>query len=235
MNRLHKHSLSTGCSVVDKSTLDATATLSCKVCNFTTDSRVSFEAHIQIHKSRPDAYQCKECGHSFAAEASWKTHVLLLHRIKKPKPDDYCMDIRTPSPTTKVPMAPTATPKSQVKTGPKRRSGSKGVKADGGEAASKGQSTTKPGGIPKPAIDAEPVDAVECNNDDNDDDDEEQLVIDESQCKPFRPRENVCSVCRRAFSSPMELQRHFRGHGMAFLKKSKHTTNPLLKQTQHKT
>jgi hypothetical protein len=64
------------------------------------------------------------------------------------------------------------------------------------------------------------------DEDDEDEDDELALVIDESQSKPFRPRENVCSVCRRAFSSPLELGRHFRGHGMAFLKTAKHTPTP---------
>ena len=37
-----------------------------------------------------DCLQCKECGMCFASEPSWKKHLFLLHRIKKPQPDDYC-------------------------------------------------------------------------------------------------------------------------------------------------
>lgn len=37
----------------------------------------------------------------------------------------------------------------------------------------------------------------------------------------FKARANVCSVCACAFSNPLELRRHFRSHGMAFLRKSK--------------
>ena len=61
-------------------------------------------------------------------------------------------------------------------------------------------------------------------DEDDDDDDDGKLVIDEGESKTFRSRQNVCSVCRSAFSSPLELQRHFRGHGMAFLKGK----NPLM-------
>ena len=31
---------------------------------------------------------------SFASEPSWKKHLFLLHRIKRPQPWDYCDDIR---------------------------------------------------------------------------------------------------------------------------------------------
>ena len=31
---------------------------------------------------------------SFASESSWKKHLFLLHRIKRPQPWDYCDDIR---------------------------------------------------------------------------------------------------------------------------------------------
>ena len=37
-----------------------------------------------------DCLQCKECGMCFASEPSWKKHLFLLHRIKKPQLDDYC-------------------------------------------------------------------------------------------------------------------------------------------------
>ena len=29
----------------------------------------------------------------FASEPSWKKHLFLLHRIKRPQPDDYCADL----------------------------------------------------------------------------------------------------------------------------------------------
>merc|ERR1711994_499658 len=40
-----------------------------------------------------DFFQCKMCGMSFASEPSWKKHLFLLHRIKKPEPDQYCQDL----------------------------------------------------------------------------------------------------------------------------------------------
>ena len=70
--------------------------------------------------------------------------------------------------------------------------------------------------------DADKADAASAA--DGDDEEDARLVIDERESKPFRSRQNVCSVCRSAFSSPLELQRHFRGHGMAFLKGK----NPLM-------
>ena len=32
---------------------------------------------------------------SFASEPSWKKHLFLLHRIKRPQPSDYCHDLTT--------------------------------------------------------------------------------------------------------------------------------------------
>ena len=29
----------------------------------------------------------------FASEPSWKKHLFLLHRIKRPQPDDYCANL----------------------------------------------------------------------------------------------------------------------------------------------
>ena len=40
-----------------------------------------------------DCLQCKECGMCFASEPSWKKHLFLLHRIKKPQLDDYCENL----------------------------------------------------------------------------------------------------------------------------------------------
>ena len=95
----------------------------CALCEFSSDSRDEFLSHIRIHKpiiksgdmaSVPgllpsdndegqtaalnlnevsDCLQCKECGMCFASEPSWKKHLFLLHRIKKPQPDDYCDDL----------------------------------------------------------------------------------------------------------------------------------------------
>ena len=32
---------------------------------------------------------------SFASEPSWKKHLFLLHRIRRPQPWDYCNDLNT--------------------------------------------------------------------------------------------------------------------------------------------
>ena len=42
-----------------------------------------------------DFLQCKLCGMCFASEASWRKHLLILHRVKKPSPDFYCEDLPT--------------------------------------------------------------------------------------------------------------------------------------------
>ena len=176
INHLNKTALSLGSSVVADDIKAAAAGnknkgYSCKLCDFNTDNSISFQAHILIHKPHHygNSFQCKECGVSFASEPSWRTHLLLLHRIKKPDPGDYCTDLKVASVETRPPE-------------------------DSSEAS-------------------KDKDKAEASND------EDRLVIDEGGTT-FKSRKNVCTVCRSAFSSPMELKRHFRGHGMAFLKSS---------------
>ena len=69
---------------------------SCSLCVFTEKSREEFIRHISQHKLCDSYFQCKECGACFAAEPSWKKHLLLIHRIKNPAPDDYCQDLSIP-------------------------------------------------------------------------------------------------------------------------------------------
>jgi len=66
---------------------------SCSVCIFTETSREVFQSHISQHKLCQGYFQCKECGACFAAEPSWKKHLLLIHRVKNPTPEDYCQDL----------------------------------------------------------------------------------------------------------------------------------------------
>jgi uncharacterized C2H2 Zn-finger protein len=49
---------------------------------------------------------------------------------------------------------------------------------------------------------------------------EGELTIDEGAVS-FKARTNVCQVCSLAFSTPLELRRHFRSHGMAYLMTAK--------------
>ena len=65
----------------------------CSVCNFAEESREVFLSHIRQHKQCQTHFQCKECGACFAVEPSWKKHLLLIHRIKNPGPEEYCQDL----------------------------------------------------------------------------------------------------------------------------------------------
>lgn len=67
----------------------------CALCDFVSPSSDKFAAHIRIHLDdlNGDCLQCRECGMCFASEASWKKHLFLLHRIKKPQLSDYCQDL----------------------------------------------------------------------------------------------------------------------------------------------
>ena len=133
-NRLGRKSLVFGSTVSTKTAEDAA--YKCGLCDFTTNTRDSFQAHILIHRPvGSEFFQCKQCGMSFASEPSWKKHLFLLHRIKKPNPDEYCEDLVRSEPET--------------------------------------------------------ADSI---------------------------GEHSCSVCNKRFLTDLELRRHFRGHGMAFLK-----------------
>lgn len=64
----------------------------CGLCDFESDSRQKFSTHISLHN--PEGHlQCQECGMCFASEPSWKKHLFLLHRIKRPQPSDYCQSL----------------------------------------------------------------------------------------------------------------------------------------------
>ena len=71
----------------------ASENYTCSVCSFTEPNREVFLSHITQHKLCQTYFQCKECGACFAAEPSWKKHLLLIHRIKNPAPEDYCQDL----------------------------------------------------------------------------------------------------------------------------------------------
>ena len=65
----------------------------CSQCEFVDENKKSFQSHIIQHKSCQSFFQCMECGTCFAAEPSWKKHLLLMHRIKDPGPEHYCQDL----------------------------------------------------------------------------------------------------------------------------------------------
>ena len=66
---------------------------SCSVCSYRTKSRETFQRHIASHKAEEGSFQCKECGACFIVEVSWRRHLLLMHRIRRPDPEDYCQDL----------------------------------------------------------------------------------------------------------------------------------------------
>ena len=65
----------------------------CSQCEYVDEDRKRFQSHIIQHKSCQSFFQCMECGTCFAAEPSWKKHLLLMHRIKDPGPEHYCQDL----------------------------------------------------------------------------------------------------------------------------------------------
>ena len=65
----------------------------CSQCDLTETDRAAFLSHISQHKSCQSYFQCLECGTCFAAEPSWRKHLLLMHRIKDPGPHLYCQPL----------------------------------------------------------------------------------------------------------------------------------------------
>nr|XP_040569828.1 zinc finger protein 592-like [Lepeophtheirus salmonis] len=95
-NRLHKQAMSLGSTVLPKRM--RTSLHNCSLCDYKSNDRLSFLAHIKEHSEKYDNssntfLQCKECGMSFASEPSWKKHLFLIHRIRHPAPSDYLTDL----------------------------------------------------------------------------------------------------------------------------------------------
>ncbi len=116
-NRLNKQAMTFGATAFKTSPIKASGKHKCALCDFTTDISDSFASHIRVHKpvvnqsvatangkmvsykeAATDCLQCKECGMCFASEPSWKKHLFLLHRIKKPSSSDYCEDLSVSQP-----------------------------------------------------------------------------------------------------------------------------------------
>lgn len=166
----------------------------CALCDFSSELADSFASHIRIHKpiinrevvkegpavnfneatTFSDCLQCKECGMCFASEPSWRKHLFLLHRIKKPQASDYCDDLVIDK-TNQTELSPHRIEKKY------------------------------------------PSDKDEFDHED------EECSI-----------RNNCNVCLRSFNSELELRRHFRSHGVAFITK-KPTPPPLLQHQSLKT
>lgn len=68
---------------VQGSTLTTSSENLCLVCGLRPNTKTAFLEHIKLHNNDPAAFQCKECGASFASEPSWKKHLLVLHRIRE--------------------------------------------------------------------------------------------------------------------------------------------------------
>ncbi|KAL4712731.1 hypothetical protein ACJJTC_008028 [Scirpophaga incertulas] len=63
--------------------------LICKVCQYSCNNDIEFQAHIKQHCDPCLAYQCMECGQCFAVKPSFSTHLLMDHEI--PNVDDYIL------------------------------------------------------------------------------------------------------------------------------------------------
>ena len=168
-NRISKKALAFGATAKkasSKNEKDKKVRKFCALCDFSSEFSEAFASHIRIHKpiinrevvkggpavnfneaseaSDSDCLQCKECGMCFASEPSWKKHLFLLHRIKKPQASDYCTDLNAIS---------------------------------------------------------------------DDDHNSNQLNTENHE---YGGKEK-CNVCGVSFNSELELRRHFRSHGMAFI------------------
>ena len=92
LNRLFHSPEAFSCGSVVRAESDRRA-FTCSHCNLTETDRSSFLSHISQHKSCQSYFQCLECGSCFAAEPSWRKHLLLMHRIKDPGPHLYCQPL----------------------------------------------------------------------------------------------------------------------------------------------
>merc|ERR1719192_1694044 len=101
VNKLSQQSLTSGSVVVSEANTREEVSFKCGICSLVTQSKDDFHIHIAMHRPSggavlgTDFLQCKLCGMCFASEASWKKHLLILHRVKKPSLDFYCEDLPT--------------------------------------------------------------------------------------------------------------------------------------------
>ena len=192
-NRISKKALAFGATAASRKKATPTASASsteasiannknlrkCALCDFSSELADSFASHIRIHKpiinrevvkegpavnfneATSDCLQCKECGMCFASEPSWRKHLFLLHRIKKPQASDYCDDLVIDK-TNQTKLSP-------------------------------------------------PINDEEKKNPD---DYSDKYDFDHEEECSLR---NNCNVCLRSFNSELELRRHFRSHGVAFI------------------
>ena len=196
-NRISKKALAFGATAASRKKATPTASASsnateasiannknlrkCALCDFSSELADSFASHIRIHKpiinrevvkegpavnfneATSDCLQCKECGMCFASEPSWRKHLFLLHRIKKPQASDYCDDLVIDK-TNQTKLSPPINDKDEEKKNP--------------------------------------------------DDYSDKYDFDHEEECSLR---NNCNVCLRSFNSELELRRHFRSHGVAFI------------------
>ncbi|XP_077566819.1 zinc finger protein 592 [Stigmatopora nigra] len=56
----------------------------CSKCRFITDEYSKFQKHIALHNSGENTPQCQHCGLSFASPLSLSSHLVIVHKGKKP-------------------------------------------------------------------------------------------------------------------------------------------------------
>ncbi|XP_041975718.1 zinc finger protein 532-like isoform X2 [Aricia agestis] len=127
--------------------LNNSAIFKCNMCEQNFVSKNELELHIVSHRDLGMAYQCLECGQSFAVKPSFSTHLKMIHKISD-------VDIYISKKQCFNEMA-----------------------------FSKSQKNDNP-------VNNEPV------------------------------QENQCKICREQFGDNIALEKHFRVHGMAFLKEN---------------
>ena len=61
---------------------DSDSKFVCAKCDFSGEDRVAFVAHIAMHCTRDNPWQCHECGLCFTVRPSLRRHLFMVHRVK---------------------------------------------------------------------------------------------------------------------------------------------------------
>ena len=61
---------------------DSDSKFVCAKCDFSGEDRVAFVAHIEMHCTRDNPWQCHECGLCFTVRPSLRRHLFMVHRVK---------------------------------------------------------------------------------------------------------------------------------------------------------
>ena len=196
----------------------------CALCEFSAESKPKFLAHIKQHRAQkskrgiwsrdtsdtqtkanketfdvdPDFLQCKECGMCFASEPSWKKHLFLLHRIKKPQLSDYCDDL-----VQTIPLGQNQGHESQTQ-GQEGQTQSHEGQDQGHESQDQGHVSRDQG--------------YDCQNEGHEGHNQGHEDDESFESKTELSNQRMCNVCQIVLPNEEKLTLHFqRYHRMAFI------------------